>query len=117
MRHSGRGGNDSWNGHRECNVKMNIQTDILLDAGGDVYAAGGDFAVGDSLNQRVGLLLMIGKGQLKQHPLTGVGIDDILLSESKAAVQNEIRQQLKLDGLRLKKIVTTGNTLHIDADY
>ncbi len=96
---------------------MNTQTDILIDATGDLAISGGDLVVGDSLNQRVALLLSLNKGEMKQHPLTGVGIDDMLLNETTAAVKNEIRQQLKRDGLRLKKIIVENDKLYIDADY
>ena len=90
--------------------------DILLNSTNDLLIVGGDFAVGDSLNQQVGLLLLVNKGEVKQHPLTGVGINDLLLAESMTEIYNEVRMQLKDDGLKLRKIEQVNGKIYIAAE-
>jgi len=90
--------------------------DILLNTDNDLMIANGDFAVGDCLNQQVGLLLLFNKGEVKQHPLTGAGINDLLNSESMAAVTDEIQKQLKADGLKLRKIERVDGKIYIAAE-
>jgi len=90
--------------------------DILLNSENDLMIANGDFAVGDSLNQQVGLLLLVNKGEVKQHPLIGVGINDILLAESMTDIYNEVRVQLKADGLKLRKIERVDGKIYIAAE-
>jgi hypothetical protein len=90
--------------------------DILLNSTNDLLIVDGDFAVGDSLNQQVGLLLLVNKGEVKQHPLTGVGINDLLLAESMTEIYNEVRMQLKDDGLKLRKIEQVNGKIYIAAE-
>jgi len=90
--------------------------DILLNSDNDLQIINGDLVVGDCLNQQVGLLLLFNKGELKQHPLTGVAMYDMLNSESITAISNEIRQQLKADGLKLRKIEQVDCKIYIAAD-
>lgn len=91
--------------------------DILLNTDNDLQIANGDFVAGESLNQQVGLLLLLNKGELKQHPLTGVGIYDLINTESAIDIKKAVREQLKDDGLKLRALELTNNKLYITADY
>lgn len=91
--------------------------DILLNTDNDLQIANGDFVAGESLNQQVGLLLLLNKGELKEHPLTGVGIYEIINTESVDDIKNAVREQLKDDGLKLRTLELTNNKLYITADY
>lgn len=91
--------------------------DILLNIDNDMQIANGDFVAGESLNQQVGLLLLFNKGELKQYPLTGVGIYELINTESADDIKNAVREQLKDDGLKLRALELTNNKLYITADY
>jgi hypothetical protein len=96
---------------------MTDRTDILLNQDNDLLIAGGDLVVKESLNQQVGLLLLLNKGELKQHPLTGVGIYDLINTESMETVIRETRQQMQDDGLRLLKLTEVEGKIYINAEH
>lgn len=67
--------------------------DILLDENDDVRIENGDFVIGDSLDQEVGLILRMNKGELKEDPI--VGCDLIRLINSNIT-ESELKQIIKL---------------------
>lgn len=91
--------------------------DILLNIDNDLQIANGDFVIGESINQQVGLLLLLNKGELKQHPLTGVGIYDLINTERPEDIKKAAREQMKDDGLKLRNLELTDNKLYITAEY
>lgn len=91
--------------------------DILLSTENDLQITNGDFAVGEGLNQQVGLLMLLNKGELKQHPLTGVGIYELINTERVEDIKNAAREQLKDDGLKLRTLELTDNKIYITAEY
>lgn len=73
--------------------------------------------VGDILHQNQALILSIRKGELKENPSVGVGVADYLLSEDLNALQNEIRQQLEMDGQTVTSVTVAEDTIAIDSKY
>lgn len=73
--------------------------------------------VGDILHQNQALILSIRKGELKENPSVGVGVADYLLSEDLNALQNEIRQQLEMDGQTVTSVTVAEDTIVIDSKY
>lgn len=73
--------------------------------------------VGDILHQNQAVILSIGKGDLKENPSVGVGINDMLLDHDYNAIRNEIRQQLEMDGQKVSSVVVTDKGILIDAKY
>lgn len=83
--------------------------DILLDEDFDVMAENGDFKIADATLQNQQLLLLTGKGEWKQSPVTGVGLADYLLDDAPVdELHQEIQKQFALDGMKVNKI--EGNT-------
>lgn len=75
-------------------------TDILLNINDDdVTIANGDFAIGDSLDQEVGLILRMNKGELKEDPLLGTDLIRLINSNtSELEVKQLVKVQLARDG-------------------
>ena len=73
--------------------------------------------VGDILHQNQALLLSVRKGELKENPSVGVGVADYLLSEDLNALQNEIRQQLEMDGQTVTSVTVAEDKIVIDSKY
>lgn len=96
---------------------MATHNDILLDDNADLLIEKGDLVVADSLNQQVGFLLLFNKGEVKQHPLTGVGLAGMINDESMNEVTREVRKQLKDDGIKLEKIKMENGKLYLKANY
>lgn len=91
--------------------------DILLADDGELAIVDGDFVIGDSTKQNQKLLLISQKGEWKQSPLTGVGIDNWLKDETQGGLKAEIKQQFKADGMTINSLIVNGQTITIDATY
>lgn len=100
--------------------KCGMARDILTDENGDLKIVGGDFATGQSDEQHLVDILSANKGEYKQHPLVGVGIQDWLngpiTSLELARLEKEIRTQLEADGAS-DISVSFGDTLKVEARY
>ena len=95
-----------------------MRKDFLLDENNDLATADGDFITGDSDDQHVELLLMLAKGELKESPTIGVGLNRFLGKQntSLAELQREVKVGLQADGYKVKSI-TTGDNGQFDLDY
>jgi hypothetical protein len=91
--------------------------DILLDETGDLAVKDGDFVIGDSTIQHQQLLLMSQKGEWKEKPMVGVGIENYLNDDTTNDMMNEISDQFEKDGMKIKSINSANSELLIDASY
>jgi len=97
--------------------------DYLHTEDNDLLIADGDFVVGETTQQAQSLLLRIKKGELRQYPKTGVGIDDFLVDDNPGDIYREIQLQFEADGMTVRKIDINldevKNTLDakVDASY
>lgn len=78
--------------------------DYLHDDDGDLLVENGDFVVGESTLQHQNLLLKMSKGDLRQFPKTGVGVDDFLSDDNPGDIYTEIQRQFEADGMVIRKI-------------
>ncbi|MBI9063286.1 MAG: hypothetical protein JEZ14_14995 [Marinilabiliaceae bacterium] len=94
------------------------RNDFLLDDNGDLMTENGDFVTGPSDDQNVELLLVLHKGELKESPTIGVGLNRFLGKQntSLTEMQREIKVGLQADGYKVKSI-TTGDNGTFDLDY
>jgi hypothetical protein len=83
----------------------------------DLRIENGDFIIGDSTEQNQHLLLLANKGEYKQYPKAGVGINGYFLDEAEQDMLREIRSQFENDGMKVKKLVYADGKLKIDAPY
>jgi hypothetical protein len=91
--------------------------DILLDENLDLQIVDGDWVIGDSTKQNQQLLLQCQKGEIKQYPKTGVGINNYLLDEEEQSMLREIRSEFEGDGMLVNKLNYSDEKLTIDAQY
>lgn len=92
--------------------------DILLNKENDLEVINGDFVTGDSSGQNQKLLLLTDKGEWKQNPTVGVGVEGFLLDEDVDGLFREIRAQFTSDGMKVKAMnVLESGKLNIDANY
>lgn len=74
-------------------------TDILLDETDDLIVENGDFKVGESLTQDVGLILRLNQGGLKSDPLLGANVIRMINSDvDNEELQTKIKLHLQRDG-------------------
>jgi hypothetical protein len=91
--------------------------DILLDETGDLACVNGDFLTGESTVQHQHLLLISQKGEWKESPKTGVGIENFLNEDSNNDMMNEISDQFEKDGMKVNSVNMVNGELLIDALY
>lgn len=91
--------------------------DVVLDKNMDLSFRNGDFIIAPAVLQNQALLIEFQKGELKQHPETGVGAAQFLLEENKDDLYREIRRELVRDEMKVKSIYLDNEIIKIDADY
>lgn len=78
---------------------MTDEKDILLDSNDDLTFKDGDFAVGESLTQEVGIILRLNQGDLKSDPLLGPNLIQLEKGvEDTNEFQERVKIHLKRDG-------------------
>ncbi|WP_372747053.1 oxidase [Lutibacter sp.] len=92
--------------------------DILVDDSGNLRIENGDFVIGNSTLQHQQHIILAQKGEWKETPELGVGVETELNNENPRELLSKIRRNFEYDGMTVKKlnIATNGNIL-IDAEY
>lgn len=73
---------------------MGNQKDILLDENNDLLIKNGDFAVGESEEQEIKMILQAVKNDYKQFPELGV---DLVRQINKSGSERTLKQLIKLN--------------------
>lgn len=90
--------------------------DILLKDG-DIAFANGDFLIGDTTNQNIGLIVISSPGEFRQHPTCGCGLIKLVNAKG-IELSPLIREQLVADGLTIDQLVAKSpNSIQIKAFY
>lgn len=88
--------------------------DLLLTKDYDLQIRNGDFVVGNSDYQRCKLIILFQKGELKEFPSIGLGIDNYLKkpvnAHEKQEFITELKSELSSDNIK-KKVKIEGNDL------
>lgn len=99
-----------------------MPNDILLDSDFDLLFSDGDLVVGESTQQHQQLLLLCEKGEIREFPTAGVGLNSYMLDDNVGSLNGEIKRQFEKDGMKVdlvKSRVAGGNlsSLEIQASY
>jgi len=74
--------------------------------------------VGSTIQQNTALILICRKGEFKESPALGVGIEDILLDDDYLEWRRRIRMNLEMDEQIVNEIkFNSTDNLFIDANY
>ena len=76
-----------------------------------------DLAVGDVTLQNQALILQSQKGEWKEHPMVGCGIEGITNDDDNGQWKRDIREQLTRDGLKVRSLKINQDNIEIDAEY
>jgi hypothetical protein len=93
--------------------------DLLINTDGDLIYKDNDIVIGFSDFQHQEDLLIIQKGELKETPDCGVGIENFLNDGDIDGMLSEVKSQFTKDGMEVNKLKydeATGN-LNYDANY
>lgn len=92
---------------------------IQIDDSGDIRVSGGSVSMGDTIAQNIYLIIVSQPGDIKERPLMGAGIADMVGSNEVTGWKRRIREQLRKDGLNVKSldISSDGEIRRLEADY
>lgn len=96
--------------------RFGMQLDEMTN---DIKIENGHIAIGETLPQNEFLLLVMNKGELKEDPLVGVGISDMINDNDILGWKRKIRDGLKADGLTVEQISISsdGRIKKLEAKY
>lgn len=82
-----------------------MEQDILLDENDDLIFQDGDFVIGSSLTQDVGIILRLNQGELKSDPLLGANLIKYVNSNiDEVDLQTVVKLHLQRDGKDYEEI-------------
>lgn len=90
---------------------------IQLNTNGDLLVTNGSLSIGEVTNQNIYLLLACGKGEWKEYPTLGIGINDAIGEENTSMLMYNIRKELVNEGLSINELKITNEQLFINAQY
>ena len=90
-------------------------SDILLSDNLDLVFQNGDFVIDESQAQQIKLCLLTAKGEWRENPTIGVGLDSYLVGENtQLDLSAEIRKQLEGDGATVESVLLSTNNNNIN---
>jgi hypothetical protein len=99
-------------------IQLGSDYDLLIRAVKDEtgkIASG--LCIGDTLAQNQALILLCQKGEVKNDPLLGAGINDVCNDHDFRLWKQEITQQMERDGQRISRMEVNENGLKLEAKY
>lgn len=92
--------------------------DILQKADGDIDLTASVIRLTDATLQHQRDIVLTQPGSMKHAPMRGVGIEDYMNDESPELLLRRIRQQLTIDGMKVRQIKAKPNgEVEISARY
>lgn len=91
-----------------------IDISVRRDSGGLIVSG---LCIGDTLRQNQAVILVMNKGELKEAPLMGVGISDMLLDNDPLFWRTEIAEQMEMDGQTVERVAIGRESIEITAEY
>jgi hypothetical protein len=92
---------------------MNYENDILLDDNDDLSIVNGDFVIGESIIQEVGIILRLNSGELKSDPVLAPNLVQLVKGVSNSQeFEERVRLFLKRDNKNyedIKKLINIKN--------
>ncbi len=93
---------------------FDLDIKIQRDRSGKIVSG---MVIGDILWQNQAVILVSHKGEIKERPDIGVGIESMLLDNDALYWRTLIREALELDGQQVKSVRISKGNIIIDASY
>jgi len=91
--------------------------DFLLDDNGELRIENGDFVVGESDNQHQQDIIKCSKGEFREFPELGVGIEQSLGDDDFITTLIEVKKNLEYDGMKINNVTLNDGQITIDGQY
>jgi hypothetical protein len=87
---------------------------ILIDEDGDLMIRKGSLVIGDIRQDLVERILTARRGELKEYPLLGGGIQDMIKGRPDPFWAGDVRAQLKSCGVEVKRLEVKGEEIEVE---
>lgn len=92
--------------------------DMILDDDNDLVVKNGDWLIGESTEQHLKVILIANKGEFRDAPFFGVGLNNYLKGDGQqVALKREIEKMMTLDGMQVNKIQVSDSLYEIEGFY
>lgn len=91
-----------------------LDVKVERDAQGRIASG---MVLAETTAQNQALILQCHKGEIKESPAVGVGIEDMLLDHDPLRWRTRIREQLEIDGQKVDEVKVTNQGISIKASY
>lgn len=95
------------------NDEYDLQMNSQRDANGQLYG----FETGNTIPQNSAIILIHAPGQIKEMPLLGVGVHDMLMDHDVLGWRRKIRLALEMDGQDVNSIAFNEYKIEINGEY
>ncbi|HBX45560.1 hypothetical protein [Limibacterium fermenti] len=104
---------------KETGILLNMETNdldilVLRDSNGKILQG---VQIGDITKQNIASILTMHPGELKENPVVGVGIGNMLLDHDYLLYKHKIRQQLDIEGMQINHLEISGQNIQVNAEY
>ena len=93
---------------------MELAINVVRDSNGLIVSG---ITIGDTLYQNQFMILQAQKGEFKENPTLGVGINDMANDDDLTVWKKAIREEFAKDGLKVSKLSITTSGMEVKADY
>lgn len=93
---------------------LELAINVVRDSDGLITSG---LVVGDTLYQNQYLILAAQKGEFKENPTLGVGINDMSNDDDLNEWKKSIREEFSKDGLKVDKLSITTSGMEVKANY
>jgi hypothetical protein len=83
----------------------------------ELAVSNGSLVVGDTLYQHQYLILQAQKGEFKENPTLGVGINDMANDDGLNEWKKSIREEFAKDGMKVNELNISTTGIELKADY
>ena len=94
-----------------------MPVDILLNDSFDALITGGDFVSGESTRQHQKLLLLVERGEVREFPTRGVGLQSWLNDDTSGNLNAAIKREYEIDGMKVIGVKGSATNLQVEAVY
>ncbi|MDR3350712.1 MAG: hypothetical protein LBN98_03560 [Prevotellaceae bacterium] len=93
---------------------FDLRIHIIRDATGLITSG---LAIGDVTAQNQAIILVAHKGEFKEHPTLGVGLNDIINDNNSSFWEHRIAEQIQADGQHITRLSLDETGLILEAAY
>ena len=93
---------------------LELSINPIRDSSGLILSG---ITIGDTLYQNQYMILTAQKGEFKENPTLGVGINDMANDDDLSEWKKSIREELSKDGMKVNTLTITASGMEVKADY